>query len=94
MLETPFDLGTLRHYIWTIGLGSIGTASELGIGVTLNVDGGAQGPYNFSSALEVDETPNNVLPCVYPSTRNCADKISFSNVGTADVFTINGIGTR
>lgn len=90
VLETPFDLGTLRHYNWTIGLGSLGTQSQLDIGVGLNVDGSAQGPYNFTSALTVDETPNRA-PCVYTSTTPCADKISFTNVGTSDVFTINGI---
>jgi PEP-CTERM motif len=90
VLETPFDLGTLRHYNWTIGLGSLGTGSQLDIGVSLNVDGSAQGPYSFTSALAVDETPNRA-PCAYTSTTPCADKISFSNVGTADTFTINGI---
>jgi PEP-CTERM motif len=90
VLETPFDLGTLRHYNWTIGLGSLGSESELAIGVSLNVDGSAQGPYNFTSALTVDETPNRT-PCTYTSTTPCADKISFTNVGTSDVFTIDGI---
>ena len=92
VLETPFDLGTLRHYNWTIAGGSFGTGSQLDIGVSLNVDGSAQGPYSFTSAFAVDETPNNSNPCPYPSPPNlCADKISFANVGTADIFTINGI---
>ena len=83
----------MRHYNWTIAGGSFGTGSQLDIGVNLNVDGSAQGPYSFTSALAVDETPNNTNPCPYqPSPAGlCADKISFSNIGTADVFTINGI---
>ena len=93
VLETPFDLGTLRHYNWTIAGGSFGTGSQLLIGVTLNVDGSAQGPYDFTTALQVDETPNNSNPCPnQPSPPGlCADRIDFEAVGTADVFTINGI---
>ncbi len=89
-LGVAFEFGILQHYNWTIGLGSVGKSSELGLGLTLNVDGNSQGPYDFSSTIIVDETPNTA-PCKYPSTRNCADQISFSNVGTADVFTISGI---
>jgi PEP-CTERM motif len=93
VLETAFNLGTLRHYNWTIALGSFGTASQLDVGFSLDIDGVSQGPYSLTTQLTVDETPNNTNPCPYqPSPPGlCADNISFTPVGGGDTFTIGGV---
>lgn len=93
VLETPFNLGTLRHYNWTIALGSFGTGSQLDVGFSLNIDSVSQGPYSLTTQLTVDETPNNTTPCPYqPSPPGlCADSISFTPVGGGDTFTIGGV---
>jgi PEP-CTERM motif len=92
-LETAFNLGTLRHYNWTIAIGSFGTASQLDVGFSLNIDGVVQGPYSLTTQLTVDETINSTNPCPYqPSPAGlCADNISFTPVGGGDTFTIGGI---
>jgi PEP-CTERM motif len=92
VLETPFNLGILRHYNWTIALGSFGTASQLDVGFSLDIDGVSQGPYSLTTQFTVDETPNNTNPCPYPSPPGlCADNISFTPVAGGDTFTIGGV---
>lgn len=90
VLETPFDLGDLRHYNWTIGGGTVATQSQLDISATLDLDGSSQGPFTFTSAFIIDETPNRV-PCPYPSDTPCSDRITFENVAGSDTFNIGGV---
>jgi PEP-CTERM motif len=90
VLETPFDLGDLRHYNWTIGGASAATESSLDISATFDIGGTIRGPFTFTSSLIIDETPN-AGTCVYPSTTKCADKISFSDVAGGDTFNIGGV---
>jgi hypothetical protein len=90
-LDTAFQIGSLRHYNWTIGLPGA-SSSDLAIEVGLNVGGNARGPFNLSTTIKVDETPNSVLPCPFqPSTINCSDRISFEQATGTDTFTIDGI---
>jgi PEP-CTERM motif len=88
-LETPFDLGDLRHYNWTIGGGSAASSSQLDINATLDINGSSQGPFTFTSSLIIDETPNRA-PCPYPSDTPCSDRITFNNVASSDTFNIGG----
>jgi PEP-CTERM motif len=90
VIDTPFDLGDLRHYNWTISRGSVATQSQLDISATLNIDGSSQGPFTFTSALNIDETPNSGT-CPYPSDTPCSDRITFENVAGSDTFNIGGV---
>ena len=63
-IGTAFNLGTLRHFNWTIGIGSFGTGSRLTVDFGLVIDGVAQGPNSVSTDLTVDETINSTTPCL------------------------------
>jgi PEP-CTERM motif len=89
-VKTPFDLGDLVHYNWTIGGGTVASSSELDINATFDIDGSSQGPFTFTSALTIIETPNSGT-CPYPSTVKCSDRISVTNVAGGDTFNIGGI---
>lgn len=91
-INTAFQIGELRHYNWTLRLGTGASSSQLDLSAALEIDGvGSPGsPYNFTTALTIDETPNSE-PCAYPSATPCSDRITFEQVGTSDTFTIDGV---
>ncbi|NJN73213.1 MAG: PTPA-CTERM sorting domain-containing protein [Limnothrix sp. RL_2_0] len=80
--DTPFLLGTLQHFNNPI----FGAISSVDLAIAL--DFGIDTPiFNFTFA--VDETPNSGV-CVYPSTRPCADKITWANAFSNQTFFENG----
>lgn len=91
-IDTAFQIGELRHYNWTILVSSAATGSQLDLSASLEIDGvGSPGsPYNFTTALTIEETPNSE-PCDYPSDTPCSDRITFEQVGASDTFVIDGI---
>lgn len=90
-LDTPFQIGLLRHYNWTIRLPGAATSSDLAIQVNLNVDGNARGPFDLGTIVLVDETRNRP-PCPYnPNRIACADQISFEQTQGTDTFRIGGV---
>ncbi len=92
VLDSAFQIGTLKHYNWTIGRNQAVTDVDLSLGAALAVNGTPSpgSPYNFTTHLTINETPN-AAPCEFPSTTPCADRITFEQIGASDVFTINGI---
>ncbi len=88
-----FPIGTLTHFNVPTNAGTASTGVSLDLQV--RVDPSVPGPALFDEAITIpftiDETPNT-LPCVYPSSEPCADKITFGTstfalASTAD-FTV------
>jgi hypothetical protein len=82
---TTFNLGELFHYNWPINAGTAATGVDLNF--SFNITDPALGPVNFLFTLAIDETPNQ-LPCSYPSTTPCADKITFNSSTSTATFNI------
>jgi hypothetical protein len=83
--ETPFLLGTLRHFNNPISSGTAATSVSLTLETLfttppLSID--------FIYSTSIDETPN-ATPCTYPSDTPCADKITISTV-PSQTFTFQG----
>lgn len=94
-LNTPFLVGTLRHFNNPVtnpsGVFGI-SAVDLQVSLDLADIGGVPLSRQFTFNFGVDETPNAdlVASCRYPSTIVCADKISFLNTYAAETFDIAG----
>jgi hypothetical protein len=86
--NTPFLLGLLQHYNNPIAGGT--AASSVDLNLLTTISGAVPTNQAFAYRFLVDETPN-VLPCAYPSTTPCADRISFVNLDTTSAFTIGGV---
>jgi len=81
--NTPFLLGSLRHYNNPIGGGTASSSVDLALNTT--VTGGTPTNQSFAFRFLIDETPN-VAPCTYASTTPCADRITFQNLDLTSSF--------
>ena len=63
--------------------------TSVDLNLLTTISGAVPAGQTFSYRFLVDETPN-VLPCAYPSTTPCADRITFTNLDTSSAFTVNG----
>jgi hypothetical protein len=88
---TSFSFGTLTHFNFPTNSGTSASHAELVLNV--KVDPSIAGPSIFNAPITIpfgiDETPNS-LPCLYPSTTPCADKITFLTTTFALNATTNG----
>ncbi len=83
-----FSLGTFQHRNFTVGEPWL-VSAELDVVLVLAVDGVPTGPLNFTFTLNHDETPNNLVPCPYPTPpgEGCTDRVQI--VASADPTTFN-----
>jgi len=76
--STSFSIGTLSHFNFATEAGT--AAGTVSLDLEVRVDPSVPGPALFDQTItipfSIDETPNQ-LPCLYPSTVPCADKITF-----------------
>lgn len=88
--ETPFDLGVLTHFNWEISLPG---ASGADLTFSFSIPGASIDPLNFLFNLGVDETSNVQQGCAntpVPPGNWCPDIISFAQMTSSTVFTLNG----
>jgi hypothetical protein len=88
---TSFPIGSLTHFNFPTNSGTSSSVASLSL--TVLVQPSIAGPDIFNAPITIpftiDETPN-ALPCVYPSTTPCADKITFGTTSFALNSTTNG----
>ena len=89
--NTPFLLGSLRHYNNPIGGGTASSSVDLALNTT--VTGGTPTNQSFAFRFLIDETPN-VAPCAYASVTPCADRITFQNLDRSPRFCSAAGATR
>lgn len=89
---STLELGTLRHF--NNGVGSIELtvpqALDLTVALNLAIDNQAIAR-NFTYTLGVDETPDDLSPCPYPSpSSSCPDAVSWQNTVSSNAFSAGG----
>src|SRR5690606_8634885 len=77
-INSPFVLGQFTHHNFTVPSGSSITSIDLLFSFT--IEGLV---INDTWTLDHEETSNTTLPCTYPGTPNCPDRVSFSIAGGA-----------
>jgi uncharacterized repeat protein (TIGR01451 family) len=90
---TPlFPLGTFSHRNFPIGDPSL-TTVQLDVVLVLNVDGVQTPPLTFTFTFNHDETPNNTLPCPYPTPpgEGCTDRVTFAASPQPTTFNVGGV---
>jgi PEP-CTERM motif len=87
--NVQFTLGNLAFSNFPVFGGTAISQVDLDITSSLDVDGTplSAGPFLFT--IGVDETPN-VLPCTYPSTTPCSDRILISAGPQSSTFNLGG----
>lgn len=86
--NVTFLLGTLQHYNNPIPANS--AATQVNLNLLTAISGANPLNQTFAYQFLIDET-TNALPCAYPSTTPCADKITFVNLDTTSAFSIGGV---
>jgi len=90
---TPFfPLGTFTHRNFPVSDPSL-TSIQLDVVLLLNVNGVQTGPLNFTFTFSHVETPNNTLPCPYPtpSGEGCTDRVTFVSAPSPTTFNVGGV---
>src|SRR3954471_16151383 len=90
---TPFfPLGTFTHRNFPVSDPSL-TSVKLDVVLLLNVDGVQTGPLKFTFTFNHEETPNNVVPCPYPTPagEGCTDRVTFVSSPSPTTFNVGGV---
>jgi uncharacterized repeat protein (TIGR01451 family) len=90
---TPFfPLGTFTHRNFPISDPSL-TSVQLDVVLVLNVDGVQTGPLKFTFTFNHEETPNNLMPCPYPTPpgEGCTDRVTFVSAPSPTTFNVGGV---
>jgi uncharacterized repeat protein (TIGR01451 family) len=87
-----FSLGTFTHRNYEVGDPSL-TQVQLDIVVMLSVDGVPTGPLTFTYTFHHEETPNNAVPCPYPTPpgEGCTDRVTIVASPQPTVFNVGGV---
>ena len=87
-----FSLGTFSHRNYEVSDPSL-TQVQLDIIVTLTVDGVPTGPLTFTYTFHHEETPNNQVPCPYPTPpgEGCTDRVTIVASPQPTTFNVGGI---
>jgi hypothetical protein len=95
-----FPIGTLTHFNFPTFSGT--WSSGVSLDLQVRVDPSIPGPALFDAPITIpftiDETPN-AIPCPYPSTTPCADRITFgtssfalNSTSSGTVYELNIVG--
>jgi uncharacterized repeat protein (TIGR01451 family) len=90
---TPFfPLGTFTHRNFPVSDPSL-TSVQLDVVLVLNVDGVQTGPLKFTFTFNHEETPNNQMPCPYPTPpgEGCTDRVTFVSSPSPTTFNVGGV---
>ena len=87
-----FSLGTFTHRNFAVGPPSL-TSIQLDVDLVLDIDGVLTGPLTFSYTFNHDETPNNQVPCPYPTPpgEGCTDRVQIVASPQPTTFTVAGV---
>ena len=87
-----FSLGTFQHRNFTVGEPWL-VSAELDVVLVLAVDGVPTGPLSFTFTINHDETPNNLVPCPYPTPpgEGCTDRVQIVASPAPTTFNVNGV---
>jgi len=87
-----FSLGTFTHRNFEVGDPSL-TSVQLDVVLVLDVDGVQTGPLTFTYTFNHEETPNNTVPCPYPTPpgEGCTDRVTIVASAQPTTFNIGGV---
>ena len=87
-----FSLGTFTHRNFAVGDPSL-TSVQLDVTLMIDIDGVVTGPLNFSYTLNHEETPNNLVPCPYPTPpgEGCTDRVTIVASPLPTTFQVAGV---
>ncbi|MBW4696031.1 MAG: THxN family PEP-CTERM protein [Lyngbya sp. HA4199-MV5] len=86
------SLGQLKHFNNPVGFIELTVPQTVDLTVALNLLINDEPIVrNFTYSLRVDETPDDVLPCPYPSTSPCADAVFWENTSSSNSFAVGGV---
>jgi len=87
-----FSLGTFEHRNFVVDEPWL-VSAELDVVLVLAVDGVPTGPLNFTFTLNHEETPNNLVPCPYPTPPGdgCTDRVTIVASPVPTTFNVDGV---
>lgn len=87
-----FSLGTFTHRNFEVSDPSL-TSVQLDVVLVLDVDGVQTGPLTFTYTFNHEETPNNAVPCPYPTPpgEGCTDRVTIVSSAQPTTFNIGGV---
>src|SRR5262245_59988143 len=86
-----FPVATFSHRNFAVSDPSL-TSVQLDIVLDFTVDGVQTGPLTFTFTFNHEETPNNQVPCPYPTPpgEGCTDRVTFVDMPQPTTFTVGG----
>ena len=86
-----FPVATFSHRNFPVSDPSL-TSVQLDFVLDFAVDGVQTGPLTFTFTFTHEETPNNQVPCPYPTPpgEGCTDRVTFIDAPDPTTFTVNG----
>jgi len=87
-----FSLGSFTHRNFEVDDPSL-TSVQLDVVLMLAVDGVPTGPLTFTFTFNHVETPNNQVPCPFPTPvgEGCTDRVQIVSSPTPTTFTVDGV---
>jgi uncharacterized repeat protein (TIGR01451 family) len=87
-----FSLGTFTHRNFEVDDPSL-TSVKLDVVLVLSVDGVPTGPLTFTFTFNHEETPNNAVPCPYPTPpgEGCTDRVTIVASPQPTTFNVGGV---
>ena len=87
-----FSLGSFTHQNFAVDDPSL-TSVQLDVNLVISVDGVARPPLTFTFTFNHEETPNNQVPCPYPTPpgEGCTDRVTIVASPTPTTFNVDGI---
>jgi uncharacterized repeat protein (TIGR01451 family) len=87
-----FSLGTFTHQNFAVDDPSL-TAVQLDVTLNLAIDGVPTGPLVFTFTFNHEETPNNQVPCPYPTPvgEGCTDRVTIVASPAPTTFVVDGV---
>jgi uncharacterized repeat protein (TIGR01451 family) len=87
-----FSLGSFTHRNFEVGDPSL-TSVLLDVVLVISVDGVPRAPLTFTFTFNHVETPNNLMPCPYPTppAEGCTDRVTIVASPSPTTFNVDGI---
>ena len=87
-----FSLGSFTHRNFEVADPSL-TSVELDVVLVISVDGVPRAPLTFTFTFNHEETPNNAMPCPYPTppAEGCTDRVTIVASPSPTTFNVDGV---